>query len=95
MSKNELDQLIKEGLLGPVFGSRLSSSCEERDILGAIIRASSVATKKANLAALKTKQPFFIAENGKLYEVQASSEKKFIKDLETPTNDFPNNFILP
>ncbi|MBK9424626.1 MAG: hypothetical protein IPN54_10930 [Bacteroidetes bacterium] len=95
MAKHELNQLIKEGLLGPVFGSRLSSSCEERDILGAIIRASSAATKKASLAAMKTKQPFLIAENGKVYEVQPSGEKKFIKELETPTNDFPNNFILP
>lgn len=95
MSKNELDQLIKEGLLGPIFGSRLLSSCEERDILGAIIRASSVATKKANLAALKTKQPFLISENGKIYEIQSSGEKKFIKELTVHSNDFPNNFILP
>lgn len=95
MAKNELDQLIKEGLLGPVLGSMLSRSGEESEILGAVIRSASVATKNANLAALKTKQPFLIAENGKVYEVQTSSERKFIKELTVHTNNFPINFILP
>ena len=95
MTKNEIDQLIKEGLLGPVLGSKLSSSCEEMDVLGAVIRAASVATKKASLAALKTGQPFLTTENGKLYEIQSSGEKKFIKDFTLHSNDFPNKFILP
>lgn len=95
MANNEIEQLIKGGLLGAILGAWLSKSKEDGALLGAIIGAAVFATKNANKEALQTKQPFMVVVNGKMYEIQPTGEKKFIKDLEAPTNDFPVHFRLP
>lgn len=95
MADKDFEQLIKGGLIGAILGAWLSKSKEDGAILGAIIGAAVFATKSANKQAVQTKQPFMVAENGKLYEIQPTGEKKFIKDLEEPTNDFPVHFRLP
>ena len=92
MKKNHktLESLIAGGFIGAAFGAFLSKDKEEGALLGALLGAVISGTLKANKEAQKTNQPVLIAENGKLYQVFANGEKKFIKDLPKLTGNWSN-----
>jgi hypothetical protein len=89
-----IEALIKGGLIGAALGALLSKDKEEGAAIGALVGAAISATVRANADAQKTNVPLYIEENSKLFEVHASGERRFIKDLKKPTQQFPGQFKL-
>ena len=76
-----LDTLIAGGFIGAALGALLSKDKDEGAIIGALLGAAFAATHNANEEAKKTKLPLKFTENGKLYELLPSGEKRFIKNV--------------
>lgn len=89
-----LDSLIKGGLIGALLGAILSKDKEEGAVIGALLGAVISATQRAYEDALNTNVPFYVEENGQLYQVSPSGEKRFIKSLPKPSRKFPKEFHL-
>lgn len=95
--KNEnatLESLIKGGMIGAVLGAFLSKDKEEGAVIGGLLGAAILATIRANEEAQKTNVPVYVEEDGKLYEIISSREKRFIKNLKKPTRSLPEQFKL-
>ncbi len=89
-----LDSLVSGGLIGAALGLLLSKDKEEGMAIGGILGAAISATMKANQEAKKTKIPVYIKENSKIFAVDASGNKRFIKRIEKPTQNFSGQFKL-
>jgi hypothetical protein len=89
-----LDSLIKGGLIGAVLGSFLLKDKEEGAIIGGLLGAAISATIKASEEAQKTNVPIYVEEEGKLYEISPSREKRFIRNLKKPVKSLPDQFKL-
>lgn len=89
-----IDSLIKGGLIGAVLGGFLMRDREEGAVIGALLGAAISATLKANEEAQKTNVPVYVEENGKLYEIGSSTEKRFVKNLKKPSRTLPERFKL-
>lgn len=89
-----IESLIKGGLIGAFIGSFLLKDKEEGAWIGGVIGAIIASTTKANQEAQNTNIPVYVEENGKLYAVSASGQKKFIKQIAKPTAQFPDKFEL-
>lgn len=89
-----IESLIKGGLIGAVLGGFLSKDREEGAVIGALLGAAISATLKANQEAQKRNVPVYVEENGELYEIGPSSEKRFIKKLKKPSRSLPERFKL-
>lgn len=94
MAVNEIEQLIKGGIIGAALGAWLSKDKEEGAFLGAIIGAIIKATFDANRKARGTNVSVLVAEKGKLFEIKPSGEKVFVKNLPPSSVDFPVQFKL-
>ncbi len=89
-----LDSLIAGGLIGAALGAFLSKDKEEGALVGALLGAAISATAQANEAAQKSNVPYLVEEQGKLYEIQPSGEKRFVKDIPKPVLHLPDQFKL-
>lgn len=89
-----IESLIKGGIIGAALGALLSKNNKEAPFLGAIAGAAILATIKANEDARKTSIPLLLEEDGDLYEVQANGVKKFIRKIDKPTEQLPQQFKL-
>ncbi len=96
MSKEEsnIDALVTGGLLGAALGALLAKDKEEGAMIGALLGAAIAATAKASEEAKKTNIPQLIEENGNLYELSESGEKRFIKELKKSEHTLPPKFKL-
>lgn len=90
----QLNDLIKGGLIGATLGAFLSKDKEEGALIGALLGAAIAATKRANQEAKKTNVPLLEEENGRLYELLPSGEKRFIRNIKKPTLNLPSQFKL-
>lgn len=91
---NDIEKLIAGGILGAGIGAILSKDKEEGAIIGALLGAAIAATSKASDVAKKTNIPQLIMENGNLYEVSTSGEKRFIKEIKKTNIHLPEQYIL-
>lgn len=92
---NEIVQsLIAGGVIGAALGALLTNDKEQGATLGALAGAAILATYKANERAKKTNQPFYVEEQGDLFEIQPNGQKKFIRKIEKPSIKLENNFKL-
>ena len=89
-----IETLIKGGMIGAALGAFLSKDKEEGAIIGALLGAAMSATLKANEEAQRTNVPVYVEENGKLYEISPSREKRFIKNIKKPSRGLPDQFKL-
>ncbi len=89
-----LNSLVKGGLIGAALGTILSRKQGDGAILGAIAGAVLLATFKANETARNANLSVYVEEHGKLYEILAGGEKRFIKSIEKPKGQFPAHFKL-
>ncbi len=89
-----IDSIIIGGLIGATLGTLISQNKATGSIVGALAGAALLATFKANEVAMHTNLPFYIEENGFLYEVNANGEKKIIKKIEKSTKHLPLKFKL-
>ena len=89
-----IESLIAGGLIGAALGAMLSRDKDDGAMVGALLGAIFSATLKANREAQKTNQPVLIAEDGKLYQVFANGEKKFIRDLPRSSGTWPEYYKL-
>lgn len=89
-----IDSLVSGGLIGAALGMLLSKDKEEGMIIGGLLGAAITATMKANQEARKTNIPVYIKENGKIFAVDASGNKRFIKNIEKPIGIFSGQFKL-
>lgn len=89
-----IDSLIKGGLIGAAFGALLSKDKEDGALLGAIVGAAVSATLKANEDALKTNLPVYVEEDGKLYEIDSTGNKRFVKELKKTNFQMSEQFKL-
>lgn len=92
--ENRMDSLIAGGLIGAALGAFLSKDKEEGALAGALLGAAIAATAQASEAAKNSKVPFLLEEQGKLYEVQPSGEKRFVKNISKPSRQLPDTFKL-
>ncbi|MCU0321302.1 MAG: glycine zipper 2TM domain-containing protein [Chitinophagaceae bacterium] len=93
-AENTIETLVTGGVLGAAIGALLSKDKEEGAVIGALLGAAFAATAKASDDAKKTNIPQLIEENGKLYELNALGEKRFIKELKKTTHQLPEQFKL-
>lgn len=91
---NNIESLIKGGFIGAAIGALLSKDKEEGAVIGALLGAAIAATAKASEEAAKTNIPQLIEEHGKLYEIDGSGEKRFIKELKKTKVRLPEQFKL-
>lgn len=89
-----LQSLIAGGLIGAALGAFLSKDKEEGAVIGALLGAAFSATLKASEEAQKTNVPVFVEEDGKLYEVVSSRERRFIRNLKKPSRHLPEQLKL-
>lgn len=89
-----LDDLIAGGLIGATLGALLANDKEEGAMLGAILGAAFSSTFEANQAALQTKEPVLIVQEGKLFKVYPNGEKLYLKDLPKSNRKWPKRLIL-
>jgi len=89
-----LDSLVKGGLIGAFLGAILAKDKEEGAVIGALLGAVISATQRANEAASKTNVPLLVEENGQLYEVSPSGQRRHVRALKKPSMDFPKTFQL-
>ena len=89
-----LESLIKEGFLGASLDALLLSDQEEGLTFGLILGAAISATISANNDAQKTNIPIYIEEKGKLFAIEPSGTKKFIKNIKKIHHKFPDKFKL-
>lgn len=93
-NNSTIEDLIKGGVIGALLGALLSKDKEEGAMIGAMLGAAVNATLKANKAAKETGLPVLVEENGKLYAVDATGKKVFLKEIEMPNKVLPQEFIL-
>lgn len=93
-SQDTIEALVTGGILGATIGALFSKDKEEGAIIGALLGAAFSATAKASENALKTNLPQLIVEHGKLYEINAAGEKRFIKELKKNIHYLPEQFKL-
>jgi hypothetical protein len=72
----------------------LLSDKEDGAVIGALLGAGIAARAKASEEAKKTNIPQLIKENGNLYEISITGEKRFIKTLNKSANNLPEQFKL-
>lgn len=89
-----LDSLVTGGLIGAALGALLSKDKEEGIMIGGLLGAAISATMQANQEARKTNIPVYVKENGQIFAVDSSGNKVFIKNLEKPSEKFPERFKL-
>lgn len=89
-----LESLIKGGVIGAMLGAFLSKDKEEGALIGGLLGAAISATLRASEEAQKTNVPVFVEEDGKLYEITSSREKRFVRNLKKPQRSFPGRFKL-
>ena len=92
-----LKSLIAGGAIGAALGALLSLNNKEKGegaVLGMIVGAVILSTFKANEKAKKMNLPVYVVENGKLMEILAGGEKRFIRYIERPTIQLPEHFKL-
>ncbi len=89
-----LESLIKGGFIGASLGSMLLSDQEEGLTFGLMLGAAISATIRANNDAQKTNIPIYIEEKGKLFAIEPSGTKKFIKNIKKIHHKFPDKFKL-
>jgi hypothetical protein len=89
-----IESLIAGGIIGTALGVLLSKNKEEGATLGALIGAAILGTYKANEKASETHVPMVIEENGKLYQIHADGNKKFLRNLEKPSIKLQEYFKL-
>ena len=89
-----INSLVKGGLIGTAFGDLLSKDKDDGAELAAIISAATTATLKANEEVLKTKVPFYITEDGKLFEIDLNRNKLFVKELKKRQLQMSEQFKL-
>ena len=89
-----INALMKGGLLGAALGALFAKDKEEGAVMGAILGAAVSATLQANKEAQQTKVPVYVEENGVLYAINASGEKRFIKNIEKSAKKLPETFKL-
>ena len=87
-------RMVVNGLLSAAIGEVLSKDEEEDAFIGALLGAAIVATAKASEDATKTKLPQLVVKNGSLYEVNASGEIRFIKEIKKCSIQLPERFTL-
>ena len=93
-SDTSIDKLIAGGILGAALGELLSKDKEDGAVIGALLGAGIAATAKASEEAKKTNIPQLSEENGNLYEISITGEKRFIKTLNKSANNLPEQFKL-
>jgi hypothetical protein len=76
-----LESLIAGGVIGAAFGALFSKDTEEGITLGAIAGAAILATYRASEKAKQANISVLAEENGKLYEISAGGQKRYIRDL--------------
>ncbi len=91
---NSIESLVAGGLIGAALGSILSKDKEDGAMIGALLGAVFSATFAANQNARKTNVPVYVEENGKLYAIEPSGKKLFIKDIQKPVLNLPERFKL-
>ncbi len=89
-----LESLVKGGLIGVLLGTFLSKDKEEGAVIGGLLGAAIFATLRANEEAQKTNVPVYVEEEGKLYEITSSREKRFVRELKKPSRNLPERFKL-
>ena len=89
-----IKSLVKGGLISASFGDLLLRDKEGSAELAAIISAAESATLKAYEEALKTKVHFYIAEDGKLFEIDLNRNKRFLRELKKYNLRLPEQFKL-
>lgn len=89
-----IESLIKGGLIGAFLGAILLEDKEEGAVIGALLGAAISATQRANVVAQNTNVPLYVEENGNLYLISPTGEKRHIKTLTKPTNVYPKHFQL-
>lgn len=89
-----VENLIAGGLIGAALGALLSKSKGDGAALGALAGAAIMATYKANERAQKTNVPFYIEEDGNLYEIQSGGKKRFVRTIEKSDVVLPKRFKL-
>lgn len=91
---NTIESLVSLGILGATIGDVLSKDKEDGAIIGALVGVAIAATTKASEDAKKTKVTHLVEEEGELYEVNSSGEKRFIRKLRKATTHLPVQFKL-
>jgi hypothetical protein len=89
-----LESLIKKGIIGASLGSMLLSDQEEGLTFGLILGAAISATMSANNDAKMTNIPIYIEEKGKLFAIEPSGTRRFIKNIKKINYKFPEKFKL-
>lgn len=89
-----IETLVTGGAIGALLGAVLSKDKEEGAIIGALLGAAFAATLKAGEEAKKTKLPMYEEENGILYVITPSGEKRFIRKLKKPSRHSSERFKL-
>lgn len=89
-----LESLIKGGIIGASLGSMLLSDQEEGLTFGLMLGAAISATISANNDAQKTNIPIYIGEKGKLFAIEPSGTRRFIKNIKINNHKFPEKFKL-
>ena len=89
-----LELLVSGGFVGAALGALLSKDKEDGILIGGLLGAAISATKQANQEARKTNIPVYIEENGNIIAIDSSGNKALIKNLEKPTEKFPEQFKL-
>lgn len=85
---------MEGGIIGSSLGSMLLSDQEEGLNFGLMLRAAISATISANKDAQKTNIPIYIGEKGKLFAIEPSGTRRFIKDIKKDNHKFPEKFKL-
>ena len=93
-SDPSIESLITSGLIGSFLGTLLAKDKEEGAIIGAFVGAAISATAKASKAAKEINIPQMMEENGNLFEITTSGEKRLIKKLHKSENRLPLQFKL-
>lgn len=89
-----MELLIKGGQISVALGASLSQDKEDGVIIGALLGAAISATVRANNEAQKTNVSVYVEEDGNLYEISPSGNKKYIKKIEKPSVKLPQQFKL-
>lgn len=91
---SSFDDLVKGGLIGATLGAFLSADNEDGIVIGSLLGAVLISTKRASEQAKKLNVRLLVEEDGKLYEVIGESEKRFIRTIKKPSTRFPSRFKL-
>lgn len=93
-NQNNINDFVLGGILGASLGACIADDQEEGAVFGALLGAAIAATASAHEKSKKIDIAQLVEEDGALYEITNTGEKRFFKTLNKTKVRLPEKFKL-